>query len=337
MYQNTHSRENEWVHIMNRNHYYSYIDEKLHVLAHRVATGGKLNMLSSNMHSENFYLYFLNLLYKYKLVNLNQLLQNVEAIDLIDRTNKIVAQVSATNTKRKIESALKKDIIKECPDYTFKFISIAKDASNLRKNSFKNPHSISFDPSKDIYDIASILNEILVGDIDRQKEVYDFIKKELGGEVDIVKLDSNLAKIINILASEKWDDSTEANALNKFEIDRKIVYNDLSEANKLIEEYCLYYGKVDSKYSEFDSMGSNKSVSVLATFKREYLKVDKCENADKVFFTVIDVIKNKILESANYIQIPIDELELCVDILTVDAFIRCKIFKNPEGYNYVAA
>jgi len=99
----------------------------------------------------------------------------------------------------------------------------------------------------------------------------------------------------------------------------------------------LTYGNVDSKYSEFDTLGSNKSNSVLATFKREYLKLKKGENADRVFFSVIDAIKNKILESANYVQIPIDELELCVDILTVDAFIRCKIFENPEGYNYVTS
>lgn len=322
---------------MNRNAYYNYIDEKLHTLANRITTGGKLNMLSLHMHSENFYLHLFNLLYNYVLENLNQSLQNVEAIDLIDHTNKIVVQVSATNTKLKIESALKKNIINKYSNYTFKFISIAKDASNLRKNAFINQHSISFNPFEDIYDITSILNEILIGDIDRQKKIYQFIKKELGNEVDIVKLDSNLATVINILAKEKWDEVNKPDPLNRFEIDRKIVYNDLDSAKSLIEEYSLYYGKVDAKYSEFDSLGSNKSNSVLATFKREYLKLKKCENADRVFFFVIDAIKNKILESANYAQIPIDELELCVDILTVDAFIRCKIFENPEGYNYVTS
>jgi len=39
--------------------------------------------------------------------------------------------------------------------------------------------------------------------------------------------------------------------------------------------------------------------------------------------------------SKNYIEIPYEELEFCVGIIVVDAFIRCKIFKNPEGYNYV--
>lgn len=322
---------------MNRTEYYNYIDEKLHVLAHRIITGGKLNMLSLHMHSENFYLHFFNLLYDYVLENLNQILQNVEAIDLVDHTNKIVMQVSSTNTKQKIESALEKNIIQEYSNYTFKFISIAKDASNLRKNTFNNPNSIDFNPSEDIYDITSILNKILVDDIDKQKAIYKFIQKELGNEVDIVKLDSNLASVINILAKEKWDETNEYDLINSFEIDRKIDYNDLDSAKGIIEEYSLYYGRVDAKYSEFDSLGNNKSNSVLATIKREYLKLKNKENADNVFFSVINTVKNKILESANFAQIPIDELELCVDILVVDAFIRCKIFKNPKGYNYATS
>ena len=93
---------------MNRTKYYNYIEKEFHVLSIRITTGGELNTLDLHTHSENFYLHFFNLLYDYNLENLNQYLQNVEAIDLVDNTNKIVIQVSATNTKQKIESALKK-------------------------------------------------------------------------------------------------------------------------------------------------------------------------------------------------------------------------------------
>lgn len=319
---------------MPRTEYYNYIDDKLHALAFRITTNGKLNMLHLHMHSEPFYLHLFNLLYDYELKNLNESLQNVEAIDLVDHVHKIVIQVSSTNTKQKVEEALEKNIIKEYPNYTFKFISIAKDASDLRKKVFKNPHSISFDPSKDIYDITSILNNIFNSDIDKQKEVYRLIQKELGGEIDIVKLDSNLATIINVLAKEKWDDINTQATTNAFEIDRKIAYNDLDSAISIIENYRLYYGNVDAKYSEFDSLGSNKSTSVLAAINREYLKLKNSENADNIFFSVINAVKNKILQSANYAPLPIDELELCVDILVVDAFIRCKIFEDPKDYNY---
>ena len=192
---------------MNRNLYFNYIEEKLHVLARRIETRGKLNLLDLHLHSENFYLYFFNLLYGFKLENLNSKLQNVEAIDLIDHTNKILIQVSATCTKQKVEAALGKQILEKYKNYTFKFISISKDASKLRNQTFKNPYSITFTPASDIYDIVSLLNEILKKQSSEQKKIYKFIKSELGNEVDIVRLDSNLASVINILSKENWNDT----------------------------------------------------------------------------------------------------------------------------------
>ncbi len=321
---------------MNRNQYYIHIENKLHVLSRTVETRGKLNLLDLHVHSENFYLHFFNLLFGYELGNLNTKLQNVPAIDLIDHKHKLIFQVSSTSTKKKIESALSKQILKDYSNYTFKFISISKDATDLRTKTYNNPNSISFNPATDIYDITSLLNVILTKTVPQQKGIYKFIKDELGNDVDIVKLDSNLAKVINLLASEEWDDANKIESVNTFEIERKITYNDLNLAKETIKEYSLFYEKVDSKYAEFDSLGSNKSNSVLATIKREYINVKNKSNGDDVFFTVIEKIKERILISSNYAEIAIDELELCIDILVVDAFIRCKIFSNPNNYDYVA-
>lgn len=310
----------------------------MHILSYRIATNGKLNMLQLHMHSESFYMHLLNLLYGYSLENLNKVLQNVEAIDLVDHNSKIIIQVSSTCTKNKVESALGKAIIKKYSNYNFKFISISQDASNLRKNNFKNPHGVSFVPSYDIIDITSILNEVLQKSIDEQVSIYKFIKSELGDAVDILKLDSNLAIIINILAKENWNSDLGETTIKKFEIERKISHNELNNAKDVIEEYSLFHGRVDSKYSIFDSQGSNKSNSVLATIKREYIKAKKStSDSDEIFFNVIEVLKNKVIESANYCEIPIDELELCIDILVVDAFVRCKIMENPEGYSYASS
>jgi len=145
---------------MNRLAHFLYIEEKLNVLAQRIETTGKLNILTLHNHSENFYQHFFNLLYSYSLDDLNNSLQNAEAIDIIDHKNLIIIQISSTCTKRKIESALSKDLIKTHSNYTFKFISLSKNASNLRGQTFNNPHSIAFNPQSDIYDIVSILRDI---------------------------------------------------------------------------------------------------------------------------------------------------------------------------------
>ncbi len=322
---------------MNRQLYYNYIEEKLHLLASRVETNGKLNILGLHMHSEPFYQHFFNLLFGWDLINENSVSQNVEAIDLIDSGNQIIIQVSSTNTKQKIESALSKGSMKLYKGWRFIFISIAKDANGLRSKTYKNPHNVNFDPPNGIYDIHKLLNEILSFEIDKQKAVYDFTKKELGNEVDIVKLDSNLTAIITVLSKVDFDSVPETTVLNSFEIENKINHNSLERTKDVIEDYKIYYTKVDEKYSEFDALGANKSRSVLAKIRKEYIKHKSLSTSDEIFEAVIEAVCEIVKNSANYAPLSIEELELCVDILVVDAFIRCKIFENPEGYNYVAS
>lgn len=320
---------------MNFTKYYDYIEEKLNLLSLRVNTKGKLNQLELHTHCEYFYQRFCNKLYSWNLRNLNQERQNVEAIDLIDDDNKLIVSVSATNTKQKVESSLKNKIIEDHLGYTFKFIAISKEADELRKQTFENPFKIAFNPLTDIIDCLSILKWVQNLRIDLQKQIYLFIRDELGSEVDIVKLDSNLAAIINILSKENWDTNEMSITTSTFEIERKITFNELSAARYIINEYCIHHARVDKKYREFDTQGVNKSSSVLAKIKTEYIKNIKVKSADEIFFLVIEGIKQHVLNSTNYVSIPIDELELCINILVVDAFIRCKIFKNPEKYKYV--
>jgi hypothetical protein len=321
---------------MNRSRYFNYIEEKLQVLAYRISQRGKLNILDLNIYSETFFADLFNIVFSFELKNMNVYKQNIEGIDLVDNKNKTIVQVSSTSTKQKIESSLSKNIFKRYVGYRFIFISIAKDATNLRGHSYVNPHGASFSPKDDIVDVGTILNIVLNMSIDKQKEFYDFIKKELGSEIDIFRVDTNLATIINILASENLNGSIDSPEINIFEISRKIEFNDLKTVKDTIDDYKIYYNKLDEKYSEFDREGANKSLSVFQIIRKQYSLLQNEERTSRdVFFSIIDNIIEVIINSKNYIEIPYEELEMCVYILVVDAFIRCKIFKNPEGYNHV--
>lgn len=320
---------------MNRPNYFNVIEERINLLALRIISRGRLNILDFHGHSENFYQYFLNEVNGWEVTNENDNKQNVEAIDLIDHKNKFIIQVSSTASKQKIESSLSKDSIKSYSGYIFKFVSIARDADDLRKDSFKNPHGICFNPLTDIIDKNSILSKIRGLHIDDQERIYKFVKKELSAEIDTVKLESNLATVINILSKENWDKSEAVIEIKSFEIERKILYNNLNGASLIIDDYMIHYGRVDKIYTEFDSLGSNKSSSVLSSIRKEYVKLKSSLTDDQLFFEIISKVEEKILNSSNYSSIPFDELELCINILVVDAFIRCRIFENPENYNYV--
>lgn len=321
---------------MNRSQYFNYIEDKIDYLSYRIGKRGKINLLDLNIYSETFFAEMINMLLKLNLKNMNAIKQNVEGIDLIDHDNKVVAQVSSTNTKQKIENSLKKEIIKKYKDYRFIFIPIVGDSDALRLKTFRNPHGINFNPEEDIYDTKAILNLVLNMKIGEQQNFYTFIKEELGNEVDLVKVDTNLAAIINILAKENLVNIPNSSQINHFEINRKIEFNNLQNAKGTIDLYKVYYSKLDEKYIEFDKLGTNRSFSVFSVLSNQYIKLQNEKQDDiDIFYSVINNVIEIIQKSKNYVEIPYEELEMCVCIIVVDAFIRCKIFKNPEEYNHV--
>lgn len=322
---------------MNRQILFNYIEEHLIVLAHRVKTRGKLNILDLHIHSENFYRDFLNLLYGWKLVNLNKVNQNVEAIDLIDSVNKIVIQVSSTNTKQKIESALGKDSMANYNGWAFKFISIACDAADLRTKTYANPHGLNFSPTSDIYDVDSLIREISGLTIDRLQEVEEFIRKELGSDTASLVIESDLTRIITMLAQVDWLSSEPIKLDNEFQIDTKIDHNDLVKSRVVIKEYNIWQNSVRRIYSAFDAEGSNKSFFVMQKIRSFYLGHCIELSGDDLFDAVRQDVKTEIRKHALRGDLTEESIDICSDVIVVDAFIRCKIFENPEGYSYVTA
>lgn len=324
---------------MNRSTYYNYIEEKLNLLAYRIKGRVKLNLLDLNIHSETFFADLMNIIFNYKLKNLNESNQNIPSIDLIDVENKIIIQVSSTASKQKIENSLKKSILLNYEEYNLKFMFITEDTSSLKKNTFKNPFNILFSPQDDIIDINLLLKKILNKSIEEQMNIYNFIQKELGETPDINKIETNLAAIIDILSKENLSQNLESPEINSFKIAEKIEFNKLLPIQETINDYKIYYHRLDEIYSEFDKLGYNKSFSVLQMFKRQYntitLNKNKPIENSNLFYEIIDNIINIIKKSKNYKEIEHEELIMCVDILAVDAFIRCKTFENPEGYNHV--
>lgn len=325
---------------MQRKNYFDYIEEKLAILSIRVKNRGKLNILDVHMHSENFYRDLMNLLYDWSLDNINNSIQNVEAIDLIDYNKKIIVQISATVTKAKIEKSLDKKIIEKYAQrgYKFKFVSIAENADKLRNQNYQNPYGVGFEPQNDIFDISSLEKDIIDLQTEKMERVYQFIKAELGNMPDSISFNSDLATIINILAEVKLDSDEPLGNINMYEIDKKIAFNKLDIASMIINDYKIFYNQIEKKYREFDRMGLNKSMLVLQLLRRMYIDAllnNKYNNSDLLFVGLIDEVKEIVKNSRNYSEISKETLEVCASMLVVDAFMRCKIFKNPEGYKYV--
>lgn len=315
---------------MNRKKYFDFIESKLSAHATSLEVRGGLNILDLHLHSENFYQDFFNLLFGWELQNINSEHRNAAGVDLVDSKNNIVVQVSATATKQKVESALAK-APSAYKGHSFKFISISKDAKGLRTKTYLNPKNLIFSPVEDIYDVPSLLVVIGRMGIDQQRQVYEFLKKELRSEPDSEKVESNLSTIIKILSKEDWSQGAPSFETIPYDVEAKITYNRLDAARDLIDEYKIHYPRIDKIYSDFAKQGVNKSLSILNGIRTEYVTLGTAGTSDQRFFSIIEKVIEKIRKSANYTPIPEEELALCVEIIVVDAFIRCKIFKNPLG------
>lgn len=316
------------------------IEERLLFLAYRIGIRSRLNLLELNIHSENFFAEVLNILFDWDLHNANELNANYKGIDLIDISNKIIVQVSATNTKQKVENTLERVKDEKYCGYELKILFVSGEIKNIVNKSYNIDNNIKFNPQEDIWDIGEVLRKISnLTDINKREKIYDLVMNEIpfGKDIDILKVDSNITEIINILSKENLDNVSYEININLYEIDKKIEFNNLNEIVKiLINDYKIYYEKVNEKYREFDLQGVNKSFSVLQAIRKKYIELlNVYEESNELFFMLIREIINLVKNSKNYIDIPYEELEICVTILVVDAFIKCKIFKNPEGYKFV--
>lgn len=310
--------------------YYDYIEERLNFLSFRIIRRGHFNMYDINLQCENFYMHLLNLVYGWNLQNANIIRRNEPAIDLIYEAEKLVVQVSSTSTKEKVQQSLNK-LGSKYKGYRFAFVSIAKPAEQLRDVQYSLPQGLNiiFDPKNDIYDIDSILAKVLSMKAEDQKKVFDFVHNELHFDSAQLKLETGLAHVINALSVINLQNSKVDFDKESFDIDRKIIRNNLSVFKEIIGQYDVYHTTVQKIYDDYDQMANNKSYAVLQTINREYIHLKSQYQGDDLYKAIAENIKGRLSMSANLNDFNDDDLELYVDVILVDAFIRCKIFEKP--------
>lgn len=320
---------------MLRKNLFDNIKAKLTFLSMLITNGSSLNLLELNIHSENFYASLFNLIFDIHLQNVNTATHNVASIDLIDNENKIFVQVTSNATKTKVENTLKKEILKSYKDYTLLFIFLgSNDNINLIGKSYKNPHNIKFDSLKNIYNLKTILSHIMNLETEKLEDISNFINKEIKFPIEREKLDSDLTKVINTLSLEQFSDIETPNTL-PFQVEEKIEFNKLRPRYDFIKDYDAYMGILAKKYNEFDRVGKNSSFVILKSLKSEYRHLKELySDSVQLFDKIIENTKEKVRESNNIDDVSEEMLDFCVWIIIVDAFLKCQIFENPEGYKY---
>ena len=314
--------------------YFDYIEEHLNFLSLRIERRATLNLHDINIKAEYFFMHFLNMLYDWKLVNLNDSKQNTPGVDLLYSGERILIQVSSTNTTTKIQESLNKIDTKVYSNYTFKFLSISKDAKNLRNKTFKVPNRIIFDPSRDILDVPLFLRNIQGLPIDKMEEVYNLIKKNLSFESPSTSRMKGLSRIIQLLAEDgSLSEYSTTYDTSDFEIAEKIKSNNLSEIESKIADIGVYLGDVQKVYNTYDAEGVNKSRAVLHSLNCIYLKLKRKLDGVDLMEELANEIYKDLSNDETLKSFYEDDIKFYIDIVLVDAFVRCKIFENPKMIN----
>ena len=321
---------------MNRDIYVTKIKTLLNILKCEIKDSGKLNMLDINVHAEDFYRDLLNLIYCWQLQNMNQWNQNAAGGDLWYNGGKLVIQVSSTTTKDKIQSSIDKLSEEQFAGYRFKFLRIDGDVKKLRKESFNTHDDIAFDPSVDIIDISTLLKDIAHLGIDSLIKVYELCVKEII-PLDTPKItETDLAIVVKALATNVRDWSKGRRPI-EYDVEKKIVFNHLEEHRRLINDYKLYIGKLTAVYDEFVDNGTDYSFIILQNLSDMYSRYLGQYESNALFDKIVDEARELAMNSKSAEDIPVDRVNVCINVIVIDAFIRCKIFEDPEGYSYVDA
>lgn len=163
---------------------------------------------------------------------------------------------------------------------------------------------------------------------------------------------SILADIINELGNRLFQPTSESfNDFKEFNIEEKIKYNNVKRYKYIIDENKIYQGKLIPIYQELDEQGTSKKLFLFQNIKNAYLKAKSKyleelnvsnvseDNggeiviirrfADDIIETVEKELLKALKESSNIHQ-SIEVVKVGLDIIIVDAFMRCKILEEPK-------
>ncbi len=154
---------------------------------------------------------------------------------------------------------------------------------------------------------------------------------------------SLLKLAINAIAHSDFDEDFYKNdeIPEPFTIEDKLSHNAIKRNKSLIDDYKIFYTKLNALYNELEEQGSFKKEKLLRTIKMLYIKskgtyVENHDNPMEVIRANADNIIEDI-ENALFTMVEKDEklyeedIFFGIPIIMVDAFMRCKILEEPEG------
>lgn len=306
------------------------IKDRLAHLARLVELYAADGKFSFHKNVENTIRDLLNILLNEELENANITKSNIAGFDLISAKSRTIIQVTGEYSSDKIKSTIESCDVEKYEGYKLQFVFLVTRRKRLSKKE-RVLNYIEFNQSEDVFTLSDISKKISDSKIDIMKEIDNLLQKEIGYTTPRVENEQALEQIILLLAEadnvEAFDEQREP---LPFEIIDKIQYNGLEGRTSFISDRCGSLKTVERVYARFDETGKNKSRSVSRIIHRIYIKSKDEKNGVVLFDDMLDKLREKIQFAASMRGIDSGDLTWYCDLLLTDAFVKCRVFENPN-------
>lgn len=162
-----------------RERYINDVVNRLSWISTTVNLRNSLNLYDIDIHSESLFCELLNLVFGYHLENLNYAQKNYTSIDLGDRENRIAVQVTAQNTRTKIQETLDKFISNGYENEYDRLIVLIIGTKPKFKKPFITNCEFCFNITTDVWDITYLIDAISKKTDEQLSDIYEFFRGKL--------------------------------------------------------------------------------------------------------------------------------------------------------------
>lgn len=139
---------------------------------------GLQGLFDQHVIAEHFFASLLNTAFGW---SLELLPKNQAAVDLQDRANHRVIQVTSTSDRKKIEHAIAQFAQERENFVSYEFTILIIGKKRKYKKPFAGQEEIDFIPQEDLWDVPDLLSKMRSLDTDALQRIAEFLKRELKG------------------------------------------------------------------------------------------------------------------------------------------------------------
>ena len=251
--------------------YMQKISEFLSMMVAKVQQDGGANMVTTNVLAESFYREFLNILCGWTLDSANTK-GNMPGFDLISEKDRVVVQVSATDSKEKLKETLKELDPEACGGYHLIFLLIA--AKRPSRSGLEVPEGVRFDPTEDVWSNAELLRMAQGLELERLKQLEALCREYFP----------------NNAPTESWTSSNAGNSSAMRFADRSVAFHLINGAfQKGKKEYVFGDISVQLSEQQYRLPGDIRALFEKTFDEKEREKIDSNTYEPKVRIEKLDV------------------------------------------------